>query len=138
MGKNLLRQGCVYSTKRNSMKTITFTAKQIFIMASWSLFVFSSCSTFKEQGEPNETAAPAVITNDAQRQAIYERGAQNALPQNANPIPTGNQLRLNEKASETNRKKNIEEGSNPNAPSNTPTEERPRQMRNVGNDTIIR
>ena len=37
-----------------------------------------------------------------------------------------------------NRKKNIEEGGNQNAPSNTPTEERPRQMRTVGNDTITR
>ena len=120
------------------MKTKTFFTKQNLIIAGWAFFVFSSCSTVREQGEPNAAATPTEITNDAQRRAIYERGAENALPQNANPIPTGDQLRLNEKASETNRKRNIEEGSNPNNPANTPTEERPRQMRNVGNDTIIR
>ncbi|MBK0404869.1 hypothetical protein I5M27_17895 [Adhaeribacter sp. BT258] len=97
-----------------------------------------ACSTVKEQGEPEITAAPTEITNDVQRQIIYEQGSERTIRQNANPIPTGDQLQLNEKASEINRKKNIEEGSNPNAPSNTPTEERPRQMRNVGNDTIAR
>ncbi|MFC5271440.1 hypothetical protein [Adhaeribacter terreus] len=97
-----------------------------------------ACSTVKEQGEPDVTVTPAVISNDAQRQAIYEQGTERTIRQNANPIPTGDQLRLSEKASETNRKQNIEEGSNPNAPANVPTEERPRQMRNVGNDTIVR
>ena len=98
-----------------------------------------ACSGVREQGEPDVVATPGgVITNDVQRQAIYERGLENTVPQNANPIPTGDQLRMNEKASEINRKMNIEEGSNPNAPANTPTEERPRQIRNVGNDTIIR
>ena len=123
------------------MKTITFTAKQIFIMASWSLFVFSSCSTVKEQGEPNVATEPTVISNDAQMRSIYENGSNVTLPQNANPIPNSNQLRLNEKASDINRKINIEEGgNNTNAPSNKPTEERPRQMPNTGNDndTIFR
>ena len=120
------------------MKTITLSAKQIFLVASWPLFVFSNCSTVNQQGEPNVAPNPTVISNDAQRRAIYERGSENALPQNANPIPNSDQLRLNEKASEINRKKNIEEGNNPNSPSNKPTEERPRQMPNTGNDTIFR
>jgi len=122
------------------MKTLTFFTNRIFIVAGWAMIVFSSCSTVKEQGEPNVAPDPTVITNDAQRRAIYERGSNVALPQNANPIPNSDQLRLNEKASETNRKRNIEEGSNTNAPSNTPTEERPRQMPNTGNgnDTIFR
>ena len=120
------------------MKTITFFKNRILIVAGWAIFVFSSCSTVKEQGDPNVAPDPTVITNDAQRRAIYERGSNVALPQNANPIPNSDQLRLNEKASEINRKTNIEEGSNTNAPSNTPTEERPRQMPNSGNDTIFR
>lgn len=117
------------------MKTLPFLLPKVLLA---TLLFCCSCSTVKEQGEPNAVTEPAVITNDAQRRAIYERGAARTLPQNANPIPTGDQLQLNEKASEINRKKNIEEGSNPNAPSNTPTEERPRQLRNVGNDTITR
>ena len=122
------------------MKTPSLPTNRIIIAASWALFVFSSCSTVKEQGEPNVATDPTVITNDAQRRAIYERGSNVALPQNANPIPNSDQLRLNEKASETNRKKNIEEGNIPNSPANTPTEERPRQMPNTGNDndTIFR
>ena len=122
------------------MKTPSLPTNRIIIAASWALFVFSSCSTVKEQGEPNVATDPTVITNDAQRRAIYERGSNVALPQNANPIPNSDQLRLNEKASETNRKKNIEEGNTPNSPANTPTEERPRQMPNTGNDndTIFR
>lgn len=102
------------------------------------LLIFCSCSTVKEQGDPNVAPDPAVITNDVQRRAIYERGSNVALPQNANPIPNSDQLRLNEKASDINRKKNIEEGNNPNSPSNKPTEERPRQLPNTGNDTIFR
>lgn len=90
----------------------------------------------REQGEPN-VANPNVITNDEQRRAIYQRGGTYS-PQNANPIPTSEQLGLDEKASETNRKRNIEEGSNINAPANTPTEERPRQLSSPGNDTIYR
>ena len=120
------------------MKTLSFSLQKLLLFSVFGFFVFSSCSTVKEQGEPEVNTTPTVITNDAQRRAIYERGARQTLPQNANPIPTGDHLLLKEKASEINRKKNIEEGSNPNAPSNIPTEERPRQIRNIGNDTIIR
>ncbi|KAA9333634.1 hypothetical protein [Adhaeribacter soli] len=103
-----------------------------------SLLIAGGCSTVKEQGEPEVVEAPPVITNDAQRRAIYERGTENTSPQNANPIPTSEQLGLDEKASEINRKRNIEAGDNQNAPANTPYEQRPRELRNVGNDTIVR
>ena len=108
------------------------------VVGALAFFIMLACSTVKEQGEPEITVMPGQITNDVQRQAIYEQGIRNTTPENANPIPSGDQLRLNEKSSETNRKLNIEEGSNPNAPANIPTEERPRQIRNVGNDTIMR
>lgn len=123
------------------MKTVGEIIEKVLKMPGLAALGFCfvlACSGVREQGEPDVVATPGVITNDVQRQAIYERGVENTVPQNANPIPTGDQLRLSEKASETNRKKNIEEGSNPNAPSNTPIEERPRQIRNISNDTIIR
>lgn len=123
------------------METAQELLEKLLKLPAFGALIFCfmlACSTVKEQGEPDVTVAPAVITNDVQRQAIYEQGTERTIRQNANPIPTGDQLRLNEKASEINRKKNIEEGSNPNAPSNIPTEERPRQLRNVGNDTIVR
>ena len=103
-----------------------------------TLLFLGSCSTVKEQGEPEVMETPPVITNDAQRRAIYERGTENTAPQNANPIPTSEQLGLDEKASEINRKRNIEAGDNQNAPANTPYEQRPRELRNAGNDTIVR
>ena len=106
--------------------------------AAMGFFLMLACSTVKEQGEPNVATEPTVISNDAQRRAIYENGSGVTLPQNANPIPNSNMLRLNEKASDINRKKNIEEGGNTNAPANTPTEERPRQMPNTGIDTVFR
>ena|SRR6478609_3477603 len=115
------------------MKTITAIKVSGFNLA---LMLFLGCSTVKEQGEPNVTNT-TEITNDEQRRAIYQRGGTHS-PQNANPIPTSEQLGLNEKASETNRKRNIENGDNQNAPANTPTEERPRQLNTVGNDTIYR
>src|SRR5688572_29430312 len=107
-------------------------------IAAVSFCLLLACSTVKEQGEPDITVLPDEISNDVQRQAIYEQGIKNTTPENANPIPSGDQLKLNEKSSEINRKRNIEEGSNPNAPANTPTEERPRQIRHVGTDTIMR
>lgn len=122
------------------MKTIGKILKKvsgIALPALVALAMLGSCSTVKEQGEP-DVETPAVITNDVQRRAIYERGTENTSPQNANPIPTSEQLGLDEKASEINRKKNIEEGNNPNAPSNTPYEQRPRELRNVGTDTMVR
>lgn len=123
------------------MKTVSYIHKKLKNLPASLIivlmFVFSSCSTVKEQGEPDATT-PTVITTDEQRQAIYERGVENTAPQNANPIPPSNQLGLDEKASEINRKKNIENMDNQNAPSNTPVDERPRQLRNVGNDTIVR
>ena len=108
------------------------------VVGALAFFIMLACSTVKEQGEPEITVMPGQITNDVQRQAIYEQGIRNTTPENAHPLPSGDQLRLNEKSSETNPKLNIEEGSNPNAPANIPTEERPRQIRNVGNDTIMR
>jgi hypothetical protein len=122
------------------MKTVAKTAEKagrLYLPGLVWLVLLFSCSTVKEQGEP-DVNNPAVITNDVQRRIIYERGADNVSPQNANPIPPSEQLGLDEQSSETNRKKNIEEGNNPNDPANTPNEQRPREIRNVGNDTIVR
>src|SRR5690349_10865869 len=99
----------------------TKTGKNLRILMSVGVFgiiLVSGCSTVKENGEPNVTNT-TVITNDEQRRAIYERGG-TVSPQNANPIPTSEELGLDERSSEINRKRNIEEGSNnTNAPSNT-------------------
>ncbi len=96
----------------------------------------AACSTVRENGEPN-VVTPTEITTDEQRRAIYERGGTYS-PQNANPIPTSEQLGLDEKASEINRKKNIEEGSGTNSPANNSMGERARRARTADNDTLPR
>jgi hypothetical protein len=121
------------------MKTVSEITQKVtglVVMSLAGMLVFGSCSTVREQGEP-DVKYTTVITTDEQRKVIYDRGG-TASPQQANPIPTSEQLGLDEKASEINRKRNIEDGNDNNAPANSPTEERPRQLRNVGNDTIVR
>src|SRR5688572_24413761 len=121
------------------MKTVGKLIEKVLEMpgiAAGIFFLMLACSTVKEQGEP-EVANTTEITTDEQRKAIYDRGGTYS-PQNANPIPPSNKLGLNEKASEINRKQDIESPDNQNAPSTTPVEERPRQMRQVGNDSLPR
>jgi len=121
------------------MKTVGKLIEKVLEMpgiAAGIFFLMLACSTVKEQGEP-EVANTTEITTDEQRKAIYDRGGTYS-PQNANPIPPSNKLGLNEKASEINRKQDIESPNDQNAPSNTPVEERPRQLRQVGNDSLPR
>ena len=84
------------------------------------------CSSARETNEtPDDpievTTTPATIQTDEQRQQIYNNGAGS----NAQQLPKPN---VNNKASETNRKKNIEEGGTDN-PALTPNEVRPQQIK---------
>ncbi|HSI91783.1 MAG TPA: hypothetical protein VK927_11740 [Adhaeribacter sp.] len=106
------------------------------ILAAAGFSLMLACSTVRENGEPN-LGNPSSISTDEQRRAIYERGGTHS-PQHANPIPPSHKIGLNEKASETNRKKNIEDGSNTRSPANTPLQERPRQLPNTNIDTVSR
>lgn len=85
-----------------------------------------SCSSTRETNEtPDDpievTTTPTTIQTDEQRQQIYNNGAGS----NTQHLPKPS---LNNKASETNRKKNIEEGSADN-PVLTPNEVRPQQIK---------
>ena len=87
-----------------------------------TVFVFTGCSSARETSETTEdpievTTRPAPIETDEQRQQIYNSGTGG----DARQIPKPN---LNNQASETNRKKNIEEDVS-NDPAITPNEVRP-------------
>lgn len=121
------------------MKTVGKLIEKVLEMpgiAAGIFFLMLACSTVKEQGEP-EVINTSEITNDEQRKMIYDRGGA-VSPQNANPIPPSEKLGLKENASEINRKKDIEHPDDQNAPSNIPVEERPRQLRQAGNDSLPR
>lgn len=84
------------------------------------------CSSAREASEtPDDplevTTTPATIETDEQRQQIYNNGTGG----NARQIPKPN---LNNKASETNRKKNIEDGGSDDPPL-TPNEVRPQEIK---------
>lgn len=91
-----------------------------------------SCTSARETSETAEdpievTASPATIKTDEQRQQIYNKEAGS----NPEQLPKPN---LNERASEVNRKRNIEDNST-NRPALTPNEARPQEIR-TRTDTV--
>lgn len=92
------------------------------LAAGW----WGGCSSARETGEttndPVQMASPTTIQTDEQRQQIYNQGA------GANADPIAKPTNLNEKASDSNRKKNIEEHG-ADKPGLTPTEVRPQVIK---------
>ena len=86
--------------------------------------MLAACTSAKENSEFN-AAVPATIQSDADRRAIYNSGANRNRASNANPIPAPR--RLDNRASEVNRQKNIEERGE-NVPHNKPLEVRTREL----------
>lgn len=103
----------------------------LFLLASPLLGALATglvgCSSARENNEYPATA-PATINSDAQRKAIYNRGAvsntPSALPRN-----------LNNQASEINRQKQIERRQ-PDQPNNRPLEVRTEELGRPPVDTL--
>jgi hypothetical protein len=89
------------------------------------LLVFS-CTSARENSEQGATT-PGVITSDAQRKAIYNRGGVSATP-------SSTPRNLNNQASEINRQKQIERRS-PDQPNNRPLEVRTEELGRPPADT---
>ncbi|MDQ3289774.1 MAG: hypothetical protein M3Q05_00640 [Bacteroidota bacterium] len=83
------------------------------------------CSSARETNEttdePIGVTTPATIQTDEQRQQIYNR----EVGASGEPLPKPN---LNDRASEVNRKKNIEDNSS-DKPALTPNEVRPQEIK---------
>ena len=86
-----------------------------------------SCSSARENSEYGATS-PATITTDAQRKAIYNRGA-------VSTSPSSTPRRLDTKASEINRQKPIEAGGT-DKPNNRPLEVRSQELGRPPADTL--
>ncbi|QMU29601.1 hypothetical protein [Adhaeribacter radiodurans] len=91
-----------------------------------------SCSSARKTSETAEdpievTTTPATIETDEQRQQIYNNG----VGSNPEQLPKPN---LNDRASEVNRKRNIEDNST-DRPALTPNEARPQEIR-TRTDTV--
>ncbi len=100
------------------------------VISCWLAACSSARETSENTDEPIEvTTTPATIQTDEQRQEIYNNGAGSNLDQ----LPKPN---LNDRASEVNRKRNIEDNST-DKPAMTPNEVRPQEIIPRG-DTIPR
>ena len=88
-----------------------------------------SCSSARENSEYGATS-PATITTDAQRKAIYNRGA-------VSNRPSSTPRRLDTRASEINRQKPIEAGGT-DKPNNRPLEVRTQELGRPPADTLQR
>ncbi|PSR54611.1 hypothetical protein AHMF7605_14390 [Adhaeribacter arboris] len=91
----------------------------------------AGCSSARETNEttdePIEVTTPATIETDEQRQQIYNNG----VGSNPEQLPKPN---LSDRASEVNRKRNIEDNST-DRPGLTPNEVRPQEIR-TRTDTV--
>jgi hypothetical protein len=100
------------------------------VVSCWLAACSSARETSETTNEPIEVVTqPGTIQTDEQRQEIYNNGTGG----NPNQLPKPN---LNDRASEVNRKRNIEDNST-DKPAMTPNEVRPQEIIPRG-DTIPR
>ena len=91
------------------------------VVSCWLFACSSARETSESTEEPIEVVTqPTTIQTDEQRQEIYNNGAGS----NPNQLPKPN---LNNRASEVNRKKNIEDNGT-DKPALTPNEVRPQEI----------
>ncbi len=90
------------------------------ILGVWLLGCTSARETSETTNEPIEVTTPVTIETDEQRQQIYNNGTGS----NPEQLPKPN---LNDRASEVNRKKNIEDNGT-DKPALTPNEVRPQEI----------
>ena len=95
------------------------------IMAGVGLMMIA-CTSARESNEYNATA-PTTIESDADRRAIYNNAGETQ--------PISRPPNLNNKASEINRQKNIEDRGQ-NNPNNKPIEVRTMELNRPNPDTI--
>ena len=100
---------------------IVFQRVLVGIVSCWLAACSSARETSETTDEPIEVVTqPATIQTDEQRQQIYN----NAAGGNPNQLPKPN---LNDRASEVNRKRNIEDNST-DKPAMTPNEVRSQEI----------
>jgi hypothetical protein len=116
---------------------VSTTSNQTQLAPSWIKIVFqlaiagvvscwlAACSSARETSESTDepievVTQPTTIQTDEQRQQIYN----NAAGGDPNQLPKPN---LNDRASEVNRKRNIEDNST-DKPAMTPNEVRPQEI----------
>lgn len=127
MVNSLLSVGDIEEQKAGEMKGVA--RKLIYAVG----LMLAACTSAKENSEFN-AAVPATIQSDADRRAIYNSGTRGNRASNSNPIPAPG--RLDNRASDVNRQKNIEDRGVNGAP-NKPLEVRTRELnRPVIADTI--
>lgn len=118
-------------------KGIVYLKVNVLLVGTMVTASLLGCSSAREANEtaddPIEVSPPATIQTDEQRRQIYNQGA-GVGGANADPLPKPGTI--NEKASDVNNKKNIEEGGT-NKPGLTPTEVRP-QVIKARTDTVPR
>jgi hypothetical protein len=94
----------------------------------WAVgLLVASCTSARENSEYPATA-PAAVSSDSQRKAIYNQGAGSNTPAS---IPRN----LNNQASEINRQKHIER-QGPDQPNNRPLEVRTEELGRPPADTL--
>lgn len=108
-------------------KITVYKSVMLGILSGWLLGCTSARETSETPNDPIEVTTPATIETDEQRQQIYN----NATGSNPEQLPKPN---LNDRASEVNRKKNIEDNST-DKPALTPNEVRPQEIR-TRTDTV--
>jgi len=100
--------------------------KSIYLVAALTA---TACTSAKENSEYN-AAAPTTIQSDADRRAIYNNGS--ALNTTA---PSSVPRQLNDRSSEINRQKNIENRGE-NSSNNRPLEVRTRELGRPTTDSL--